>query len=141
MSTILTSSVTASVTVNGTTYSAINNESITLANDEVVHQVLNVPTSETTIGNLGLVGPASLSDLSYALIVNRDGTNFVRLRLSDTGGATTDVKLKAGECFILHSRDLSVSATEGSFSSFSSIDNIKAQANSAACDVELLMAY
>ena len=66
MSTILTSSVTASVTVNGTTYSAINNESITLANDEVVHQVLNVPTSETTIGNLGLVGPASLADLSYA---------------------------------------------------------------------------
>lgn len=137
----LSSALSASVEINGTTYSLVNNESITLTNDDVVHQVYSVPTSETVLGNLGSLGAGSINDLAFGVIINRDGTNFVRLRISDTGGATADIKLKAGEAFLLHSRDLSVSATEGAFASFSSIDNIKAQADTAACDVELLLAY
>ena len=141
MSTILTTTFGASVTINGTSYNVINNESVTLVGEEAVQQVINVPTSETTIANVGAVGPASLTDLSYLVVINRDSTNFVRLRLSDTGGATTDVKLTPGSAFIFNSRELSVSATEGAFSAFSNIDNIKAQADTAACDVELLLAY
>ena len=52
-----------------------------------------------------------------------------------------DVKLEPNRAFIFNSRELSVSATEGAFASFSNIDNIKAQADTAACDVELLLAY
>jgi hypothetical protein len=141
MSTILSTTFGATVTINGTTYAVSNNESITLTGEDAVLQTVNVPTSETTLANLGAVGPASLTDLSYLVVINRDGTNFVRLRLSDTGGATMDVKLEAGKAFVFNSRELSVSATEGAFASFSNIDNIKAQADTAACDVELLLAY
>jgi hypothetical protein len=141
MSTILSTTFGATVTINGTTYAVSNNESITLTGEDAVLQTVNVPTSETTLANLGAVGPASLTDLSYLVVINRDGTNFVRLRLSDTGGATMDVKLEAGKAFVFNSRELSVSATEGVFASFSNIDNIKAQADTAACDVELLLAY
>lgn len=141
MSTILTTTYGATVTINGSTYAVANNESITLTGEEAVKQVVSVPTSETTIANLGAVGPSSLTDLSYLVVINRDGTNFVRLRLSDTGGATMDVKLEPNRAFIFNSRELSVSATEGAFASFSNIDNIKAQADTAACDVELLLAY
>lgn len=141
MSTILSTTFGATVTINGTTYAVSNNESITLTGEDAVLQTVNVPTSETTLANLGAVGPASLTDLSYLVVINRDGTNFVRLRLSDTGGATMDVKLGAGKAFVFNTRELSVSATEGAFASFSNIDNIKAQADTAACDVELLLAY
>lgn len=141
MSTILSTTFGATVTINGTTYAVSNNESITLTGEDAVLQTVNVPTSETTLANLGSLGPGSINDLAFGVIINRDGTNFVRLRISDTGGATADIKLKAGEAFLLHSRDLSVSATEGAFASFSSIDNIKAQADTAACDVEILLAY
>jgi hypothetical protein len=141
MSTILSTTFGATVTINGTTYAVSNNESITLTGEDAVLQTVNVPTSETTLANLGAVGPASLTDLSYLVVINRDGTNFVRLRLSDTGGATMDVKLSPGKAFVFNSRELSVSATEGAFASFSNIDNIKAQADTAACDVELLLAY
>lgn len=141
MSTILTATTTATVTIGGTDYALTSNESITLTDDEAVKQVVKVPTSETTIANSGSVGPASLEGLSYLLVVNRDGTNFIRLRLSDTGGHTVDVKIGAGQCFVFKNRDLNVSATEGAFASFSQIDNIKAQADTAECSVELLMAY
>ena len=141
MSTILTATTTATVTIDGTDYALASNESITLTDDEAVKQVVKVPTSETTIANLGSVGPASLEGLSYLLVVNRDATNFIRLRLSDTGGHTVDVKVGPSQCFVFKNRDLNVSTTEGAFASFSQIDNIKAQADTAECSVELLMAY
>ena len=64
MSTILTTTYGATVTINGSTYAVANNESITLTGEEAVKQVVSVPTSETTIANLGAVGQSSLTDLS-----------------------------------------------------------------------------
>ena len=141
MSAILTTTYGATVTIDGTAYTVSNAETITLTNNEAVQQVIKVPTSEIELANLGAQGPASLADLSYLVVINRDGTNFVRLRLSDTGGATMDVKLEPNRAFIFNSRELSVSATEAAFASFSNIDNVKAQADTAACNVELLLAY
>ena len=45
MSTILTTTFGASVTINGTSYSVVNNESVTLVGEEAVQQVVSVPTS------------------------------------------------------------------------------------------------
>jgi len=131
----------ADVTIGGTTYSLSVSETITLTDDNAVKQVVTVPTSETQIAGVGAVGNGSLADVKFGVIVNRDGTNFVRLRLADTGGHTMDVKLLAGEYFVLHNRSLNVSTTEGAFASFSNIDTISAQADTASCDVELLLAY
>lgn len=137
----LSTTANATVTLNGTNYSVSVSETIALTDDNAVQQVVTVPTSETQIAGVGAVGSGSLADVKFGIIVNRDGTNFVRLRLADTGGHTTDVKLLAGEYFVIHNRDLNVSTTEGAFSAFSSIDTISAQADTASCDVEILLAY
>ena len=132
---------TTDVTIGGTTYSLSVSETITLTDNNAVKQVVTVPTSETQIAGVGVVGSGSLADVKFGIIVNRDGTNFVRLRLADTGGHTMDVKLLSGEYFVLHNRSLNVSTTEGAFASFSNIDTISAQADTASCDVEILLAY
>lgn len=137
----LTNTNSSTVTIGGTTYSVAVSETISLTDDNAVQQVVTVPTSETQIAGVGAVGAGSLADVKFGIIVNRDGTNFIRLRLADTGGHTTDVKLLAGEYFVIHNRSLNVSATEGAFASFSSIDTISAQADTASCDVEILLAY
>lgn len=137
----LTNTNSSTVTINGTAYSIAVSETISLTDDNAVQQVVTVPTSETQIAGVGAVGAGSLADVKFGIIVNRDGTNFIRLRLADTSGHTADVKLLAGEYFVIHNRSLNVSTTEGAFSSFSSIDTISAQADTASCDVEILLAY
>jgi len=137
----LTNTNSTTVTINGTAYSIAVSETISLTDDNAVQQVVTVPTSETQIAGVGAVGAGSLADVKFGIIVNRDGTNFIRLRLADTSGHTADVKLLAGEYFVIHNRSLNVSTTEGAFSSFSSIDTISAQADTASCDVEILLAY
>lgn len=137
----LTNTITTSVTVGNTTYNLSVNETITLTDDNVVKQVITVPTSETDLATIGAVGPAGLSDLAFLLVVNRDGTNFIRLRLKDTGGHTADFKVPAGQSLMIKTKDINVSTTGGAFASFSSIDTIAAQADTASCDVEILLAY
>lgn len=137
----VTISNSATVTIGGTTYSIAVNETITLTDDNAVQQVVTVPTSETQIAGVGAIGAGSLTDVKYGVIVNRDGTNFVRVRLADTSGHTADFKLLAGEYFVIHNRELNVSTTEGAFSAFSDIDKIETQADTAACDVEILLVY
>jgi hypothetical protein len=137
----LTNNITTSVTIGTTTYNLTVSESITLTDDNVVHQTLSVPTSEVDLATIGAVGPAGLSDLAFLLVVNRDGTNFIRLRLEDTGGHTADFKVPAGQSLMIKTKDINVSATGGAFASFSSIDTIAAQADTASCDVEIFLAY
>lgn len=141
MSTVASINNQVSVTINGTVHTVAVNESITLTDDNVVSQTVTVPTSETQIGTVGTVGPGGLADVKYGLIINRDGTNFIRVRLADTSGHTMDVKLLAGEYFVLHNRSLNVSTSEGAFSAFSDIDTISAQADTASCDVEIILLY
>ena len=137
----LTNTLTSSVTIGTTEHSLTVSETITLTDDNVVHQTLSIPTSETDIGKAGSVQPGGLTDLKYAMIVNRDATNFVRLRVKDDGAHAFDIKLKAGEFAVIHSRELNVSATSAAFASFSNLDTIAAQADTATCDVEIFLAY
>lgn len=137
----LTNTVESTVTIGTTVHKVSVSETISLTNDNVVNQILEVSHSaETDIAKAGSIQPGGLKDLKYALIVNRDATNFVRLRVKDDGLHTFDVKLKPGEFFVLHSRDLNVSTTAGAFAAFTNLDTIAAQADTAACDVEIFLA-
>ena len=138
----LTNTLTSSVTIGTTVHSLTVSETITLTDDNVVHQTLSIPhTAETDVAKAGSVQPGGLTDLKYAMIINRDGTNFVRLRVKDDGAHAFDIKLKAGEFAVIHSRELNVSATAGAFASFSNLDTIAVQADTATCDVEIFLAY
>ena len=79
-----------------------------------------------------------VNDIKQALIVNRDDTNFVRIRVKNTGGATMDVKLLAGQSYIINTNQLSVSETDGAFASFETIDTVLAEADTAECKVEVI---
>lgn len=137
----LTNVLTTSVTIGTTDYSFSVSETISLTDDNITQQVLSVPTSETDVATVGAIGPGGLSDLKFMVISNRDGTNFVRVRVKDDAAHAFDIKLLAGEFFVLHNRSINVSATAGAFAAFSNLDTIAVQADTATCDVEILTAY
>ena len=74
----------------------------------------------------------------YFRITNLDDTNFVTLRLYN-GTDSQFFKLEAGESFFLMSPDIDVTAAGTGFGAFADITQIAADADTAACDVEVLM--
>ena len=120
---------------NGTEFSV--DYSGTVSNvGEVINREMAIPTSEVTLINIAAaVAAGTLTDLKFCFIKNFDATNFVRIRLEDTGGHTADLKLAPGESFDLFNTKINVSATGGAFASFSDIDTISAEADTASCIV------
>ena len=118
---------------NGTEFSV--DFSGTVANvGEVINRTMLIPASEVTVINIAAaVAAGTLTDIKFLLLKNYDETNFVRIRLEDTGAMTADIKLAPGETFDLYNTKLSVHATGGAFSAFGDIDTVSAQADTAAC--------
>ena len=139
----LTVTVQESITLNNLERGSKN--VLTVANiNEVDNRVMSIPSaSEVTVVSLGTAvagGQYIRSDVKYVRITNLDATNFVRVRVADTGGVTADFKIEAGKSFMLGNGNLSAHATEGAFSSFADIDSIKARADSLPVDVEIFIA-
>lgn len=139
----LTVTLQESITLNNLERGSKN--VLTVANiNEVDNRVMSIPSdAEVTIVSLGTSvagGQYIRSDMKYLRITNLDATNFVRVRVSDTGGVTADVKIEAGKSFMLGNGSLSAHATEGAFSAFVDIDTVKARADSLPVDVEIFIA-
>lgn len=136
----LTTTLTADVTIGNTEYKVSQSDSITLTADNAVNQVITVPiASEIDVFKIGAnPGAGQLTDVSFLIITNLDSTNFVRLRCKDDAAHAFDVKIDAGKSFIMNNRKLNVSATAAAFASFSDLDTISAQADTGACDIEIL---
>ena len=79
------------------------------------------------------------SNIRYIRITNLDDSNWIRVRFMKAGAETADVKVLASSTFMLSDGSMDVDGSAGSFSAFVDIDDIKAQANGAACDVELVV--
>ena len=111
---------------------------------QVDKRIVNIPTaSEVTVvafGTAVAAGTVIRANVKYIRITNKDATNYVRIRVKKTGAETFDVKVDAGQSFILSNASESVSATAGAFSAFVDADSINAQANTAAVDIELFVA-
>jgi hypothetical protein len=124
----------------------INSENqLTIASiGQVDKRIVNIPTaSEVTVLNFGTAvaaGTVIRANVKYIRITNKDATNYVRIRVKKTGADTFDVKVDAGQSFIMSNGSESVSATAGAFSAFVDADSINAQANTAAVDIELFVA-
>lgn len=139
----LTVTISETINLNG---QPINSENqITIASiGQVDKRIVSVPfASEVTLLNFGTAvaaGTVIRANVKYLRFTNKDATNFVRLRVSKTSGATFDVRIDAGQSFILDNAKLSVSASAGSFSAFADADSILAQADTANVDVEMFVA-
>jgi len=100
---------------------------------EVAQREFKVPTgSEVEVLTIGAtVGAGQLTDLKFMVLVNQDDTNTCRIRLKDTGGDTADFNLQPGQAFDVYNTDLNVSESAAAFASFSTIDTISAQFDTA----------
>lgn len=111
---------------------------------QVDKRIVSIPTaSEVTVLNFGTAvaaGTVIRANVKYIRITNKDTTNFVRIRVKKTGADTFDIKLDAGQSFMLSNAKESVAATAGAFSAFVDADSINAQADTAAVDVEMFVA-
>ena len=134
----ITITTTVGWTVGGTEYNVVNSRTITNG-QKPFQQVVDVLTaSEVELLKIGASGEAGeLSDINFVVITNKDQNNDCRVRLSDTGGNTSDHNLPPNGSLIVHTKELSVSATGVAFASFNDIDVIAAQFDTADGEVEI----
>ena len=137
----MTVTVKESLTLNGRDIGTTNTLSVTSI-DEASVRIATVPTSEINLLEFGsAVGSGTFvrSGAKYVRITNLDNTNFVRIRVADTSGHTFDVPLTAGQTIMVPTQ-LSVTTNQSAFSSYSNVDVIQAQADTASVDVEMFVA-
>ncbi|PCJ57941.1 MAG: hypothetical protein COA65_08760 [Rhodospirillaceae bacterium] len=140
--TVVAANAAITATITGLTALRLSDvsESVTVsANTEGYGDTINVGTAvEVTLLDSGAIGDGAGLDFDGVFIINKDDTNFIRLRLADTAAHTVDFRLNAGRFMLFWTRDINVSTTEAAFAAFTNIDTIVAQADTLACDVQIV---
>ena len=138
----LSINISESITINGNEKTASTSSTITGITqlDQRIVKVGTVEQSLVLFDTAEAAGQFADSSVDYIRITNLDTTNFVTLRMT----AANDeyfVKIGAGDSFILFE---SVMAADSDASvataTLANIDSIKAQADTASCNVELFIA-
>ncbi len=103
-------------------------------------RVVDVPTSEVDLITLtaAAVGKGQLPSFNHFTIINRDDTNFVRLRLRQAGGDTVDFRLDAGDWMNFWNNKIEVHTAAGAFTAFVDWDTIAVQADTADVQLEYI---
>jgi len=141
----LTTTNTESITINGSVRGSTNTETIASILD-VFERNVTVPTSEVTLysTHASSVGGATFDKdlIKYARFTNLDGTNFIDLRITNENNDEFVYRVYAGQTFVLHSHVGSMNATENAAAGLPNGDivSVEAQANTAACSVEIFVA-
>ena len=134
--------ITESISLGGVDRGGTHTRTISSVS-EMDRRVMEVSSSaETSLIDLDTSngkGQFVRSNIRYIRITNLDDSNWVRVRFMKAGAETADVKVLASSTFMLSDGSMDVDGSAGSFSAFVDIDDIKAQANGAACDVELVV--
>jgi hypothetical protein len=140
----LTVTITESITLNGSDQGATN--SFTVASvAEVNKRIVNCPASDKTILTFGAAieaGQFIVGDVRYVRLTNKDDTNYVTLNIEGATATDYSVRLDPGASYLI----ISTSATgvddyaDISGVTLEALTGIKATANSAACDLEVLVA-
>lgn len=138
----LTVTVTEKLTLNGTDHGST--KKITIADiNEVSKRILSVSTDGLQVyagSTVAGLGTFITSDVRYIRITNLDNENYVILHL-EGNGHTAQLTLAPGHLFFLTdvSATFDGAAAIGDFSA-EDITRIDIKANTAACDVEILVA-
>lgn len=144
----LTVTITEAITLNGQDKGSTND--LTIASvTEVSQRIIEVGTTEIIILAFQATdpGPGAFDevDVRYIRITNKDDTNHVTL-IFRSGTAECAHKLDAGQTFIFAGDNSGgMAATHDASStaltvSLATLDDITAQADTAACDLELFVA-
>ena len=144
----LTVTITEEITLNGQDKGSTN--ALTVASvTEVSQRIVNVPTSEVIILAMGTAvaaGQLVEGDVRYIRLTNKDDTNHITLVFKSENNNECSHLLDAGHSFIypgdnsggvVNTHDASASALTVSLDD---LVDITAQANTAACDLEIFVA-
>ena len=138
----LTVTIQENINLNGSERGSVNTVSITGV-EQLDQRIVKVGTSEQSLAlfdTAEAAGQFADASVDYVRITNLDLTNFVTLRMT-SGNDEYFVKIAAGESFVLFETVMDADDDSGAATpSLTNIDSIKAQANSAACNVELFIA-
>jgi hypothetical protein len=137
-----TITITESISLGGVDRGGSHTRTISSVS-EMDRRVMEVSSSaETSLLNLGTAnaqGQFVRANIRYIRVTNLDNSNFIRVRFMKSGAETADVKVLAGATFLMSDGSMDADTGAGSFSAFVDIDNVKAQANGSACDVEVVV--
>ena len=146
MTVTITEALDVGTTVMDTATSVV--ETITV-NDIFKRVISLLHTAEhtlyTTNDNGAYISGQQFDDenVTYARISNHDASNYITLRLKNANDDEFSYKLGAGKSFILWGHLASMDATAGAAITLGSGDNdivaVSAKANSATCDVEVVV--
>jgi len=136
---VLTVTIKEEVTLNGSlkTFENVHTETV----NDIFHRIYGVlHTAESELLNFASAdagGVFSDGDLNYLRITNLDSTNFVTLRVLGNSEEYF-VKIEKGDSFILNNSIVDANASGGATFSSGNIDIIKAKADSATVNLEIL---
>lgn len=136
-----TSTITEQITLNG---QPINSENQLVIEDvnEFDKRIMNIPQSEVTVvafASAVAAGTFIKGDMQYFRATNKDTVNYLRLRVKKNGADTFDVRVNAGQSFMMGNVKESVSATAAAWASFQDADSISAQAYGAEVAIEYVV--
>ena len=138
----LSINISESITINGNEKTASTSSTITGITqlDQRIVKVGTVEQSLVLFDTAEAAGQFADSSVDYIRITNLDTTNFVTLRMT----AVNDeyfVKISAGDSFILFESVMDADSDASvATATLANIDSIKAQADTASCNVELFIA-
>jgi len=138
----LSLTISEEITINGGQKSTSNTLDITGVT-QLDQRIVKVGTSEQSLvlfDSAEAAGQFADSNVKYLRITNTDTSNHVTLRMT-AGDDEYFVKVSAGNTFLLFDTVMDAdSNTTVATASLANIDSIKAQANTAACNLELFIA-
>ena len=143
---------TESITLNGQEFGGTNAFSVTGIN-EVSKRIITITTTESIIATFSAAvasaGHYVAADVRYIRFTNQDGTNFITLTFRNQDNDEVAIKLDAGQSFVLNADNsggmvdifnATQDADAASDTALGDLTNIQADANSASCDLEMLIA-
>lgn len=138
----LTVTITENISLNETERGSTNTVEIT-GIDYVNERLVKVGTTEQSLilfDTAEAAGQFADGSVDYIRITNLDSSNYITLRMT-SGNDEYFVKVSAGESHILFDPVMDTDDDAGvATASLANIDSIKAQANTAAVDVEIFIA-
>jgi len=142
----MTVTITESLDVGTTVMDTATSVATTVTVNDIFKRVITCPTSEITLytTHASAVAGAQFDEdkIAYVRATNHDSSNYVTLRLTDAESNEFVYKLEAGKSFILgtHKTAMSAKDTTDTGAVDADIVSMEAQANTAACDLEILIA-
>ena len=143
---------TESIVLNGQEFGGTNVFTATGIN-EISKRIITITTAESVIATfssaVASAGHYVAADVRYIRFTNRDSTNFITLTFRNQDNDEVAIKLDAGQTLIWNADNAggmvdvfnaTQDADAASDTALGDLTNIQADANTASCDLEMLIA-